>query len=723
MAETHFEPVGRLRVQVSPAHKFGTDAFLLADFAAPRRRDTVCDLGTGCGIVALCWYRREETAPARVDCVDIQPAAIGQLTATLEENAGVLAGRIVPHLADLKALALPAGGYDLVTCNPPYKGAGAGILSETDSDRLARHETACTIADIAAAAARLLKYGGRLCVCQRPERLADVMEALRRAGIEPKRLRFVHQRPDRAPWLFLLEGRRGGKPFLSVEAPLIVEGADGCIMFQIESNNSWYYEISDTGGQYYLYLGGANEPFGDWCKPLQPGESYTSVPVALCTAGNAESAIREMTKYRRRIAGRCAADEGLPVIFNEYMHLSWDSPSEENTRRCALAAAEAGAEYYVIDCGWHDEVPGSEVYPYVGVWKESKARFPSGLRKTTDYIRSLGMKPGLWIEPEVVGYKCGEMLAYYGEDCFFRRHGKKVCVQGRYFLDFRAEKVRAYLTETVRRMVEEYGAEYIKTDYNQDAGVGTERDAASFGEGLELCAKAYLGWVDEMRARFPQVLFETCASGGLRMDHETLQHFSIVSTSDQTDYKKYPYIAGNILSAALPEQAAVWSYPVGSDTAPNGVFAPTRAWVEENITEEQVVMNMVNALLGRMHLASRIGLLSAEKFALVQEGVAYYKTLSKAKKEALPVFPLGFTSFGEKQVAAGFEAQGKVYLAVWNLGGGNTLRLPLRAPVTEVRVAYPQAGPVRVRTAGTALEVAFTKPFQACFLEAEQKKK
>ena len=503
----------------------------------------------------------------------------------------------------------------------------------------------------------------------------------------------------------------------------IVEGADGCIMFQIESNNSWYYEISDTGGQYYLYLGGANEPFGDWCKPLQPGESYTSVPVALCTAGNAESAIREMTKYRRRIAGRCAADEGLPVIFNEYMHLSWDSPSEENTRRCALAAAEAGAEYYVIDCGWHDEVPGSEVYPYVGVWKESKARFPSGLRKTTDYIRSLGMKPGLWIEPEVVGYKCGEMLAYYGEDCFFRRHGKKVCVQGRYFLDFRAEKVRAYLTETVRRMIEEYGAEYIKTDYNQDAGVGTERDAASFGEGLELCAKAYLGWVDEMRARFPQVLFETCASGGLRMDHEMLQHFSIVSTSDQTDYKKYPYIAGNILSAALPEQAAVWSYPVGSDTAPNGVFAPTRAWVEENITEEQVVMNMVNALLGRMHLASRIGLLTAEKFALVQEGVAYYKTLSEAKKEALPVFPLGFTSFGEKQVAAGFEAQGKVYLAVWNLGGGNTLRLPLRAPVTEVRVAYPQAGPVRVRMAGTALEVAFTKPFQACFLEAEQKKK
>lgn len=223
----------------------------------------------------------------------------------------------------------------------------------------------------------------------------------------------------------------------------IVEGADGCIMFQVESNNSWYYEIGDCGGTCYLYLGGANEPFGDWCKPLQPGESYTSVPVALCTAGNAESAIREMTKYRRRIAGRCAADEGLPVIFNEYMHLSWDSPSEENTRRCAEEAAAAGAEYYVIDCGWHDEVPGSEVYPYVGVWKESKARFPSGLRKTTDYIRSLGMKPGLWIEPEVVGYKCGEMLAYYGEDCFSAATGKRcACRAGTFWTSARRKCAR-----------------------------------------------------------------------------------------------------------------------------------------------------------------------------------------------------------------------------------------------------------------------------------------
>lgn len=78
----------------------------------------------------------------------------------------------------------------------------------------------------------------------------------------------------------------------------------------------------------------------------------------------------------------------------------------------------------------------------------------------------------------------------------------------------------------------------------------------SFGEGLEQCAAAYLAWADDMCVRFPQTLFETCSSGGMRMDYQTLAHFSVVSTSDQTHYDKYPYIAGNVLSAvkhtALP---------------------------------------------------------------------------------------------------------------------------------------------------------------------------
>ena len=100
-------------------------------------------------------------------------------------------------------------------------------MSETSADRIARHETACTIEDICQKAARLLKFGGRLCFCQRPERLCDVLCAMRSAGIEPKRLQMVSKNSQTAPWLFLVEGKKGAKPFLQVEPAFLLYDADG----------------------------------------------------------------------------------------------------------------------------------------------------------------------------------------------------------------------------------------------------------------------------------------------------------------------------------------------------------------------------------------------------------------------------------------------------------------------------------------------------------------
>ena len=462
------------------------------------------------------------------------------------------------------------------------------------------------------------------------------------------------------------------------------------IMFQIEGNSSWYYEIADKQEQYYLYLGGANLPFGGWGKPLQANETYRTPNEALAFGNSLSEVVGEMTKYRRCIAGKCVVDAYLPTIFNEYMHLSWDSPTEENTKKIAPVVAKTGVEYYVIDCGWHNEEDGDKVYLYIGQWKESKARFPHGVRATTDFIRSLGMKAGLWIEPEVIGIQCQEMLDYYDDDCFLQRNGKRLAVMNRHFLDFRAKKVVEYMSETIRRMVEDYGAEYIKFDYNQDCGVGTDYLAFCAGDGLEQCAKAYLKWVDDMRAKFPNVLFETCSSGGMRMDYETLSHFSIVSTSDQVDYLKYPYIAGNILSGVLPEQAAVWSYPVGCGEVGKPLTCD-KEWVKENITKDRIVMNMINSFLGRMHLASHLELLTEEQLKLVKEGVEYYKTLSEAKKKALPYFPNGFSRWGDEFVVAGFETDEKIYLAVWNLKNEESvLDIPVKEYIKKAFISFPK---------------------------------
>lgn len=486
----------------------------------------------------------------------------------------------------------------------------------------------------------------------------------------------------------------------------IIEDAVGgkMAMFQIESSASWYYELSDAGREHYLWLGGASLPHGGWSRALAPGECYRTVAVALSFGDSLDAVLGEMTGYRRHVAGQCEPDRHLPTIFNEYMHLSWDSPTEETTRLYAPIVASTGAEYYVIDCGWHNEEPGNVIYPYVGQWKESRARFPHGIRATTDYIRSLGMKAGLWIEPEIIGVKCREMLDYYTDDCFIGRFGKRLAVMGRHFLDYRHPRVREYMTETVRRMVEDYGADYIKFDYNQDMGVGTDRDALTPGDGLEKCTEAFFSWVGEIKARFPGVILEGCSSGGMRMDGHTLSTYSLVSTSDQTNYLKYPYIAGNILSAVIPEQAAVWSYPVG-------------ACQKEEIRDDQIVMNMINSFLGRMHLASHLERMDEHQLSLVRQGVAYYNSLTPIKRRAVPILPWGFTHFGAAQVCAGLRDGERIYLAVWCLGDDLHAEIPLPRAVGKAKIAYPAEPAATVLVDGNVLKVTFERSNVAVFLE------
>jgi len=223
-----FEEIGPLRLCVSREHRFGTDAFLLADFARPRRGERACDLCSGCGIIPILWLRREENRPAAVYAVELLEQAAEQMELTRRENR--LEEVFFPLCRDLRALEnrdIPPASLDLVACNPPYHPPGRGIPAQSPHRLAARHQVACDLGGIAEAAARLLRFGGRFCICGRPQSLPDAMEALRKAGLEPKRLRFVQKYGDTPPWLFLLEGRRGGRPSLRVEAPLLMERPEG----------------------------------------------------------------------------------------------------------------------------------------------------------------------------------------------------------------------------------------------------------------------------------------------------------------------------------------------------------------------------------------------------------------------------------------------------------------------------------------------------------------
>ncbi len=221
-----WETVGGLKLAVSADFRFGTDALLLTHFSVPRKAgETVCDLGTGCGIIPFLLIQHTP-APRRVIGVDIQKGAIDLARRSVSENR-------CPEIsflhADWRAPShiAPPGSFDRVICNPPYFPENAGKVSASAPRRIARAETGDTLEEVAHAASFLLKTGGRLCLCHRPERLCDLLCTLRAHHLEPKRLIAVQQRAEKDPWLILVEAVKGAKPGVLLSAPWVLEDENG----------------------------------------------------------------------------------------------------------------------------------------------------------------------------------------------------------------------------------------------------------------------------------------------------------------------------------------------------------------------------------------------------------------------------------------------------------------------------------------------------------------
>ncbi|MFV0343837.1 MAG: alpha-galactosidase [Anaerocolumna sp.] len=444
------------------------------------------------------------------------------------------------------------------------------------------------------------------------------------------------------------------------------------LFWQIEHNGSWHWEISDQSGHFYVALSGPTETESHWFKDLKANESFLSVPVAVgVNAEGFDSAMGELTKYRRTIRRKNDDNESLAIIFNDYMNCLWADPTTEKELPLIDAAAIAGCEYFCIDAGWYS--PGFW-WDNVGEWQESRERFPNGLKEVTDYIRMKGMIPGVWLELEVMGINCPKASSV-SDDWFFTRHGKKVYDRSRYQLDFRNPKVIEHANEVIDRVVNEYGVGYIKMDYNIEPGIGTELYADSVGDGLLGHERAYLAWLDQIFIKYPNLIIENCSSGGLRIDYAMLKRHSIQSTSDQDDYRRYATIAANSPSGLTPEQSAIWSYPLTEGD------------------KEEVVFNMVNAMLLRIHQSGHLAHLNDERKALVKEALNYYKTIRNDIRTSLPFWPLGLSQFSDPWVSLGLKADKKLYLAIWRRNSESPyLNLPISnitGKVVAVKCAYP----------------------------------
>ena len=468
----------------------------------------------------------------------------------------------------------------------------------------------------------------------------------------------------------------------------------GALMWQLENNGSWHWEISDVTNMLYLKISGPTEQENAWYHELMPGESFESVRACVTLGKDFDGALCEMTKYRRVIFENNAQNRALPVIFNDYMHCLWADPTEEKMLPLIDKAAEAGCEYYCMDAGWYADGTWWEA---VGEWREQKKRFPGGIKRVFDYIKSKGMVPGIWLEIEVMGINC-PIAGQFEDECFFMRHGKRVIDRGRYQLDFRNGKVRRFASAVVDRVVREYGAGFIKFDYNIDAGSGTEVDSASFGDGLLAHNRAYLGWIEEIKNRYPGLILENCSSGGMRLDYAMLAKHHIQSMTDQEDFRDTAYIAAAAPTAVLPEQAGIWAYPLSDNK------------------ENETAFLMTSALLQRVYLSGQITSLSEGNFSLVKEAIECYKQIRDDIPASIPFYPLGVPKTGDGVICLAFRCGARCRLAVWCFDeAGGRVQIPLAC--SNIKILYPSNSSIEAVKTEDGLAVTFPAAYTAAVIE------
>ncbi|MBR6771567.1 MAG: tRNA1(Val) (adenine(37)-N6)-methyltransferase [Lachnospiraceae bacterium] len=204
---------------------FGMDAVLLSGFTRAKKGSKVLDLGTGTGIIPI--LLSAKTQAAHLTGLEIQGESVDMARRSVAING--LEEKITIVQGDIKEAGklLGAASFDVVTCNPPYMIGQHGLVNPQAPKAIARHELLCTLEDVVAQTAKLLKPGGNFFMVHRPFRLTEIMVLLHQYGLEPKRMQMVHPYVNQEPNMVLMEANRGGKSRIRVEKPLIIYQEQG----------------------------------------------------------------------------------------------------------------------------------------------------------------------------------------------------------------------------------------------------------------------------------------------------------------------------------------------------------------------------------------------------------------------------------------------------------------------------------------------------------------
>ena len=214
---------GLMIIQKQDGYKFSTDSVLLSNFVKAKPSNFYLDLCSGSGVVAI--LAAEKNRLKNVLAVEIQPQLADMAERSVRFNGRE--NEIKVMCEDLSEVHKKIGSEvaDVISVNPPYNEVGS--TSENDEIRFATHEIKTNLDEVCKASARLLKYGGKLYMVHRADRLVDIIYLLRCSNLEPKRLRVIYPKQSKEPNLVLIEAKKGARCGIKIESPLILNNEDG----------------------------------------------------------------------------------------------------------------------------------------------------------------------------------------------------------------------------------------------------------------------------------------------------------------------------------------------------------------------------------------------------------------------------------------------------------------------------------------------------------------
>lgn len=212
--------------QDTDCFSFSLDSIMLANFATIRLKDKkIVDLGCGNGVIPLIMSLR---CNKKIIGVELQSKLADMAKRSVDYNGlndviEIINTNMKDYVSDETFES-----FDLITCNPPYfKVNDKNYFNDNIEKVIARHEVEITLSELMVIVKKLLKNNGNFAIVHRTDRLMEILSEFRKNNIEPKRVRFVHEKSNKESTLVLIEGQKNGKVGLKVENPFILYNEDG----------------------------------------------------------------------------------------------------------------------------------------------------------------------------------------------------------------------------------------------------------------------------------------------------------------------------------------------------------------------------------------------------------------------------------------------------------------------------------------------------------------